>query len=90
MNPGPTSQSRKCKRCLQPIHSRVRRCPHCGEMQGQDSRRILMYIGIIGIALAIVLVGVGLFLQGSAPDDTEPADDGGTPAQPAKPPVLDR
>ena len=62
-------------------------------MQGQDSRRIVMYIGMAGIALAIVLVAVGLFLQGSAPDDTGPADDGGTPAQPAKPakpPVLDR
>ncbi len=52
-----------------------------------------MYVGVLGIALAIVLVAVGLFLQGNAPEDTGPADDGdqpAAPAQPPKPPVLDR
>jgi len=87
----PDTGSTLCQRCLQPIAARARRCPHCGDVQRNQVRRFTMLLGIAGLALALVLVALSLFLHGDVDPDT--ADDSAqpaAPAQPAKPPALDR
>jgi len=82
----------RCQRCFQPVPAAAGKCPHCGEIMSRSSRKVGLLLGICGLFLAIAIVVFSLFLQQSTPDDDSPRDSAPVerPAQPEKPPVLDR
>jgi hypothetical protein len=70
----------------------ARRCPHCGDFQKMDSRRLTLYLSVLGILGVLAIVALGLFLKptvvdtGNTPQSERQQTD---PPKPVKKPPLD-
>jgi hypothetical protein len=75
----------RCHRCLQPVPVKARRCPHCGDIQvGDSSRKLTLFLGVLGVIIIIAIVGLGFYLTPPAVD-TENNPEAQAPAPPPKP-----
>jgi len=87
----PEVQTRQCHRCLQPVSLSARRCPHCGDIQKADARRLMIILSVAGVIAIVALIVFGLYMTPLDVDednnvDNPPAE---PPPKPAKKPPLD-
>ena len=88
----PRGATQRCHRCLQPVPVNARRCPHCGDVQKLDSRRLTLYLSVLGILAVLAIVGLGLYLKPTiANTDNTPQSERrqSDPPKPVKKPPLD-
>jgi hypothetical protein len=73
------------------VPTKAKRCPHCGDFQKADARRLMIYLGVAGIIGILLLVGLGLYLTPPVVDTGNQVDNPpAAPApKPAKKPPLD-
>jgi hypothetical protein len=81
-----TGVTERCHRCLQPVPLNARRCPHCGDFQKVSSRKLTLYLAVLGILAIFAMVAVSLFLKPAVVDEGNiPASEREKSAPPPKP-----
>lgn len=83
----------RCHRCLQPVPANARRCPHCGDFQKVSSRRLTLYLAVLGMLAVLAIVGLGLFIKPEIVNldnvpEAERVEKPAAPRPPAKKPPL--
>jgi hypothetical protein len=70
----PDASTQPCHRCLQPVSVRARRCPHCGDIQLKNTRRITLVLAVLAMAAVLAIVALALYLSPPAVDTENDPD----------------